>query len=157
MSPAGTDPLANLRPLHLPSPVSWFPPAPGWWLLMLLSVILVGYIIFLYRKGRLQRAALAELKLIEKQRMPLVDSVRAVNALLKSYLLQLDGTDKVASLSGTSWLQYLDRYSDGREFLHGPGQVLRDGPYRSNLECDIGGLFALVHRFIKTSGKGKRR
>ncbi len=31
------DPLAQLRDIHLPPPISWWPLAPGWWL-----VILVG-------------------------------------------------------------------------------------------------------------------
>ncbi|MDP7406676.1 MAG: DUF4381 domain-containing protein, partial [SAR324 cluster bacterium] len=27
------DPLAALRDVHLPPAVSWWPPAPGWWII----------------------------------------------------------------------------------------------------------------------------
>lgn len=61
-------PTLELRDIHLPAPVSWWPLAPGWWLLV--GVVLLATLgLVLWRRGastrRLRRAALAELGAIE--------------------------------------------------------------------------------------------
>jgi hypothetical protein len=40
------DPLAQLRDIHLPEPISWWPLAPGWWLL---AVVIIGVLFFSIR------------------------------------------------------------------------------------------------------------
>lgn len=61
-------PKLELRDIHLPAPVSWWPLAPGWWLL-LVALLLAVLGLVLWRRGaptrRLRRAALAELGAIE--------------------------------------------------------------------------------------------
>ena len=56
-------PLDQLPPLMLPDPVGWWPPAPGWWLVMvlILGVLIAGTLWMLQRihAGRARRAALA--------------------------------------------------------------------------------------------------
>ena len=37
------NPLVNLKDIHLPSPVSFWPPAPGWWIL---AVLLISSLFF---------------------------------------------------------------------------------------------------------------
>ena len=32
------NPLVNLKDIHLPPPVSFWPPAPGWWILAVLLI-----------------------------------------------------------------------------------------------------------------------
>ena len=58
----------ELRDIHLPAAVSWWPPALGWWLLLALALGL-GVAFLLWRRGsatrRLRAAALAELGAIE--------------------------------------------------------------------------------------------
>lgn len=63
------DALANLKPLVAPEPVSWWPPAPGWWILgVTLLLLLAGLLVWSwkrwrhYRGTRYQREALVLLE-----------------------------------------------------------------------------------------------
>lgn len=46
------EPLAQLRDIHLPEAVGWWPPAPGWWLLALLLVAALVYGLLWWRRRR---------------------------------------------------------------------------------------------------------
>jgi hypothetical protein len=48
--------LTQLRDIQVPEPISWWPPAPGWWLLALVSIIALGYTVFALRRYRRQYA-----------------------------------------------------------------------------------------------------
>ena len=56
-----SNPLDQLKPNHLPDPVSWWPPAPGWWMLAALTLAALALIIWLIvkyiRKTRYRRVA----------------------------------------------------------------------------------------------------
>lgn len=62
--------LSQLRDIHEAKPPSWWPPAPGYYLLVLLFLLalLLGlFIIRLRKRWRLKKAILRELKSIEDQ------------------------------------------------------------------------------------------
>ncbi len=103
---AGSDPLAQLRDIHLPPPVTWWPPAPGWWLLALLAIALLLFAILRWRRWRrrsaYRRAALDELRRIDG------GDASAINALLKRTALAA-GRHDAAALSGEAWLQFLEQ------------------------------------------------
>ena len=47
------DPLAQLRDIHLPDPISGWPPGPGWWLLALLLLTVLAVLgTWLWRRRR---------------------------------------------------------------------------------------------------------
>ncbi len=47
------DPLAQLRDIHLPEAIGWWPPAPGWWILTLLLLVSTTFTIrYLIRRRR---------------------------------------------------------------------------------------------------------
>jgi hypothetical protein len=112
----GTDPLAQLRDIHLPPPIGWWPPAPGWWLLAaLVSIALLAIVVWAgrrYRQRRYRRFALRQLRALHQQWQTQHDDaqfVQAVNRLLKQCALSAFPHSEVAILSGAEWLEFLDR------------------------------------------------
>ena len=97
--------LTELQPLHLPEPVPFWPPAPGWYIaglmvLLLMSWGLIRWLRYL-RSQRYRRVAQRLLREIagRKEDNP-GEKLRAVNELLKRVALQTYPREKVASLSG---------------------------------------------------------
>ena len=62
------DPLSQLRDIHLPPPISWWPFAPGWWILIFAvtfaSIWLTKTLLQRYRSNLYRRQALKNLSLI---------------------------------------------------------------------------------------------
>ena len=107
--------LSQLRDIHLPPPISWWPPAPGWWLLAgLISIALIAAIFWLInyrRKNRYRRLALQQLRALHARWQTQQDDaqlVEAINQLLKQTALIAYPRRRVAALSGADWLLFLD-------------------------------------------------
>jgi len=110
--------LPNLKDIHLPEAIGWWPPAPGWWLLaaLLLLLPLLWRALRRFqqrpRKPRYRSAALQELEHYYLQYQQQQDSnsyIQSVSALLKRVAMQCYNSDEVASLSGEQWGEFLGR------------------------------------------------
>ena len=155
-----------LRDLHLPEAIGWWPPAPGWWLL--LGAALVGAVFAArvlhrrHRRNAARRLALSELARLEKA-WELDRNTAALAAatsdLLRRAMLAYAPRDEVAGLTGREWLEWLDRGLERRPFSSGPGRSLEDLPYRDPArvpdEVDIDGLVAAVRRRLQTPLPGQ--
>ncbi len=79
------NPLDQLRDIHLPEPISWWPPAPGWWFLAVCGVVLLGWLATLfyrrYRANHYRRQALAKLHQLQSQLQSQDESHQALQAL----------------------------------------------------------------------------
>ena len=135
---AGTATL-ELRDIHLPEPVSWWPIAPGWWIL-LASVLLLTAVIYIARKAyknrQLKREIKAELEQIKARYRQTQNKPRlaeALSVLLRRTSISFYPKSDIAGLIGHDWLAYLDethsRSSNSKKFQSSIGEVMLTAPY----------------------------
>jgi hypothetical protein len=155
-APGTADPLAGLHGYHLPTPVSWWPPAPGWWLLavvvLALLVATATWLLRRYRRRAALRAACRELQTLRATVRSDGDAlafVRGVSRLLRRFALSRFPRAGVAGLAGSEWLAFLDNHGGGGRFGNGPGRVLVEAPYRPTAEIPAQELADLAESWIR--------
>jgi len=99
------NPLAQLRDIHLPDPVSWWPPAFGWWLVAVTLVLAVATFLYWLHANRWRREAKA--LLLAHSPAQTNEYYYQMNRALKQIALQRFGSE-CAQLSGHAWLAFLD-------------------------------------------------
>ena len=128
--------LDRLHDIVVPDPVPWLPPAPGWYGLAAL-VLIVGIVMAFrgwqrWKANAYRREALQELERAE--------SSAAIAALLRRVALnESPRRAEIVTLSGDAWLQWLA--------AHGPAEPtstmreqLTAGVYQSNTLPDLTAL-----------------
>ena len=102
------DPLAQLKDIHPPAEVDWWPLDWGWWLLTLILLSsIIGLVIYWRRKrafNRPRREARQLLTLIKStdENWPM-----QINEVLKRTALCYFSHEEVAKLYGNSWRQFM--------------------------------------------------
>jgi len=150
----------DLRDIHLPDAISWWPPAPGWWGLFLLVVLLALSIkAFIDMKKRREARATAIKSLealsatFEQDQNP-HSLVSSLSVLLRRICLSYYPRKDVAALSGEAWLHFLDTHlgksNQNTPFSKGPGRILVTAPYQAQIEIDGQALLNLCENWIKT-------
>jgi hypothetical protein len=148
-----------LRDIHLPGPVSWWPPAPGWWVLA--AVLLAGLALYAlrYYQSRHRRVALRTLKRVHaalEQGAEPVACLQNVSTVLRRFAmttaapgtpdhaaLAVAGPD-VPGLIGERWLAYLDSRWQRDTFVSGPGRALLAAPYARPHSIERGAALELT-------------
>jgi hypothetical protein len=129
--------LARLHDIVVPPPMPWWPPAPGWLLLLAVTVLfavalsLRGFIH--WQQNRYRRDALAELSRLEASAEDAATRALAIehlSAVLKRTALTAYGREPVAALTGADWFALLDRTGATR-FGDGLGAAMENALYRS--------------------------
>jgi Domain of unknown function (DUF4381) len=145
------DPVAGLVDIPLPTPVSLWPQT--WPLRVAVGVVAVGLAVGAWRlarwwyRNRYRRAALAELDRIVGG-SDVADVPLALASLVRRTVLAAFPRDKVATLTGVAWLEFLDRTADTQVFSEGAGRALEDMAYRQT-PTDVRPLIGAVRHWIK--------
>ena len=153
MSP---DPLAALRPLHLPEAVSWWPPAPLWWVLATLTLLAIGLalraVLHRRRRNHYRRAA----------RRELADALRAFRATGEGAILLARASSilrraalcryprpRVAPLQGKEWLVFLNSTGRMTGFTEGAGSALGEEVYAASPSFEAEALTRLCEDWLR--------
>ena len=147
--------VLQLKDIHLPlSPEQW-PPAPGWWILVVSGLLLLGWITLrlfrVWRRHRLQKEILGSLDALQRdhsnKQIPLF--LAEVSILLRRVAMMNFPPQQVAALTGKGWLSFLDLHGGNGEYSKGIGSVLAVGPYARDSEVDKDALLLLTRKWIK--------
>jgi hypothetical protein len=118
--------LARLRDAHPPAAPSGWPPAPGWWLVLLLAgaltVLAVRYGPAWWHRLRLRRRLLAALEATA--------SAAEVSQLLRLAALERFPERAPAALTGADWVAFLDSCARAPGHFAALGAALTEMPYR---------------------------
>ncbi|MFP4247932.1 MAG: DUF4381 domain-containing protein [Halochromatium sp.] len=155
--PAPIGEQLDLRDIHLPAEPGFWPPAPGWWLLFALTVVLIGWLgrhgWARYRRWRRSRRILGELDRIQARGLHGPTLVAAVSALLKRVALSRYPRAEVAALTGEAWLVFLDRTGGDGRFVRGPGRALAEGAYAPEIAgIDEHALLTVARDWLRRNG-----
>ncbi|MFT2091266.1 DUF4381 domain-containing protein [Paraglaciecola sp. 2405UD69-4] len=103
------NPLDNLKDIHTPTEIGFWPLAYGWWLVILLVFVLftclVIWAIKLYKLSAKKRQALKELALINNTHG---NGKAKLNQLLKRAAISYFPNIKVQQLHGDDWVNFLN-------------------------------------------------
>jgi hypothetical protein len=148
------DALSELHDIHLPAPISFWPPAPGYYIIALVLILftVVFFIRFYTRKSReIKRAALEQLSEMEQtyQNGGEAHQVAAqISVLLKQVALLYYPRETVASLQGDAWLNFLIQSSKKLDFKSVQHELI-ELPFHPGENQSVTTLLSLTKRWIK--------
>jgi hypothetical protein len=151
------DLLQQLRDIHLPTDPIWWPPAPGWWLLALLTIAGLVYAIrFLYqayeRRRPIRRARVLYRNLHTEYARGVIDAptfLHEANELLKRLFIHGLHEDRARKANDASWLRLLDERSDSKAFSEGPGRQLGNQRFKLLPEADPETLHPILTNLLE--------
>ena len=156
----------GLRDIHLPEPISWWPVAPGWWILAA-SILLIFIVFFIIRKiylnRQLKRDINYELEKIKQQFQETQNKsqlAKSLSILLRRASITYYPTNDIAGLTGNDWLLYLDatktNSSTDKKFQSDTGRILLNAPYLpgdTKLDFDASVFIKLCESWLTSAHK----
>ncbi len=173
MNPDGTiDLLAQLRDIHAAPPVPFWPPAPGWWVLGVLLLVLLAWITRLlwrrWRAGRRRKVLLEQLAALRQVHDPVAEPqawLASVNRLLKIAAMRAHPGASPGTLQGAAWAAFLvgtqpgttptgegSEPGDDTPAPAGPFAPLAAGPYQPSPSFDAVALEVAVNDWLRRHG-----
>lgn len=147
--------LPDLKDIHEPEAIGWWPPAIGWWILAVTIPLLIILLVWLYKRLTRKTALKTANKILAEIKQDATRDNRQklseLSMLVRRVAISVSPRATAAGLTGRQWLAFLDTSVKGRPFSAGIGQLLADGPYRKSppTEPEICQLIDLCADWLK--------
>ena len=158
-----TAPTLELRDIHLPMDPSFWPFAPGWWILIVIALILAY---FLFKKITKIRKAKHINNLMQQELSAVRESYDNhknkhqlavdVSTLLNRFVIHVLKDSNASSLTGESWITYLNSRVQGNVF-DGFRSELTKAQYQKEVDFDVSRLFATVKNYFPQAIKSMKK
>lgn len=149
----------DLKDIHEPEAIGWWPPAIGWWILAVLIPLLIIFLVWFYKRLTRKTALKTAKKMLARIKQDAVQDnlqkLGELSVLVRRVAISVSPRAKAAGLTGRQWLEFLDRSVKGLPFSEGIGQLLADAPYRKTAptELEISQLIDLCEDWLKAQTK----
>lgn len=155
------DALSELADIRMPGEVSYWPLAPGWWILAALLLALAVYgVIRLRKRMLLQKRLNAAISELSNARQLLSSTgegdmanrlifVNNVNAVLRRVALLHFEHNAVAGLSGHAWVSLIRQHDKAGLLSLELAQILAQGRFARQCDVDADALEHMAREWIK--------
>jgi type II secretory pathway pseudopilin PulG len=153
----------ELRDIHLPAEPGIWPLAIGWWLMILVSLIVIYFVYKFIQKQNKKRQLV---NLMQQQLQSIQDEYKqhqdkhklaiAISELLKRFVRHILGDNNATALTGDKWIAYLNDQVDGNTFTTFK-IPLTQAQYVPSMDYDVPSLIARVKNFFPQVIKNKVR
>ena len=157
------DLLNRLEPVHVPEPVSYAPSGPGW--IVVAALVALGGIVLLeriwrrWRANAYRREAARALDDLHAGAASPAERLAAAATILRRTALTAFPRGETASLTGTTWLAFLNRTAASR-FDDRAEALLRTGLYGRSAQPDpseVEAFVSCVRHWVRTHRTDKVR
>jgi hypothetical protein len=145
----------ELRDIHLPEVSLWWPPAPGWWITLLLVPVMMVMLLWVIRRIKqkpLRRLSLRELERIRRRHSSGLNDKAVLGdiaALLRRTMISYHGRQNHAATSGETWIEQLQQVAPRHGFSDAQLQLLARDRYKPDYACDIENLLLSSEHWIR--------
>lgn len=152
-----------LKDIHIPNTFDyWFPPAIGWWIVIILTSVSSYFLIALYqnvtRKTVIKMAKQHFLTIKNHSEKTPLEKISDISALMRYVAISYYPRADVAGLTGFQWLHFLDESFEDAPFCEGIGRILIELPYYKEFpqNIDFDTLLSLCERWFQVQKFNKK-
>lgn len=162
--------LAQLADIHLPQPVSYWPPAIGWWILAAIALVLL---VILFRKlaNSRRQQKICQYALAELQRcydnyshadsaaadQSKLDYVNQFNTVVRRVALVHYPQANAASLDGASWVDFIRQKGESSLMTDDIATALQYGRFQTKCDVDVDAMQSFGQQWIESLYKGDKK